>query len=402
MNRKKILSILLISSITVSTFLSGCGKDNLSAEDLTSGYANNETIEKIANGAITASEYAEDGIDYVTDENNINNAKQNAADLKNKSINWWDYWIAKIEICWNDFLATLIAPTSDFKGQTYDYNDLSEYDTLGEFKNPWLEAQGIDTSNQGTLTKQLKEFINKASEDTKNTAQAIKDNHDAKHSNNTSESSDETSAASSEQDTISQIILSLVPEYSGEPYVVINNNIPFFTADDYTYEPFEYYSPKDSLGRCGMAYANICKDIMPTEPRESIGQIKPSGFNQAKYDILKNEDNLQGYMWARCHLIGFQLAGENANDKNLITGSFYFNTIGMEPFENAVASYVRYYDRHVTYRVTPIYDGNNLVASGVLIEARSVEDDTISYCVFIYNVAPGIKINYADGSTSLL
>ncbi|WP_051538302.1 DNA/RNA non-specific endonuclease [Butyrivibrio proteoclasticus] len=400
MKKKKIISILLVSALTIS--IAGCGKGNLSASDLTSAYASNETIEKITDGAVTVSEYAEDGIDYITDENNINNAKQNAEDLKDKSVNWWDYWLAKIESCWNDFLATLKAPTSDFKGQTYDYDDLSEYDTLGEFKNPWLEAQGIDTTDQGTLTEQLKDFVNKASEDAKATAEAIKENHDAKHGDDTaSNTTEETPTASSNQEAISQIILSLVPEYSGEPYVVINNNIPFFTADDYTYEPFEYYSERDSLGRCGMAYANICKELMPTEPRESIGQVKPSGFNQAKYDILINEDNLQGYMWARCHLIGFQLAGENANDKNLITGSFYFNTVGMEPFENAVASYVRYYDRHVTYRVTPIYNGNNLVASGVLIEARSVEDNTISYCVFVYNVAPGIKINYADGSTSL-
>lgn len=185
-----------------------------------------------------------------------------------------------------------------------------------------------------------------------------------------------------------------IPEYSSDPYVVINGNEPFFEESDYTTEPFEEYSDLDSLGRCGIAYANICKEIMPTEERQDINSVTPSGWVQHEYDFVDG-----GYLYNRCHLIGHQLAGENANEKNLITGTRYMNIQGMLPFENMVSDYVEETDNHVLYRVTPIFDGDNLVASGVLMEGWSVEDsgDGICYNVFCYNVQPGVEIDYTTG-----
>ena len=190
-----------------------------------------------------------------------------------------------------------------------------------------------------------------------------------------------------------------IPQYSGDIYTTINNNIPYFTGNDYSTESFEHYSDLDSLGRCGVAYANIGIDIMPTAERGPIGQIKPSGWKTVKYDIVDGK-----YLYNRCHLIGYQLSGENANEKNLITGTRYLNVQGMLPFENKVANYVKETNNHVLYRVTPIYDGNNLLASGVLMEAKSVEDNGGGICfnVYVYNVQPGIVIDYADGSSSLV
>ena len=187
-----------------------------------------------------------------------------------------------------------------------------------------------------------------------------------------------------------------IPEYSGEPYVVLQDNWPDFDAGDLTTEAFETYSELDSLGRCGVAYANICLEIMPTEPRGDIGQVKPSGWQTAKYDCVEGK-----YLYNRCHLIGYQLAGENANKQNLITGTRYMNVTGMLPFENMVDDYVEDTENHVLYRVTPVFDGDNLVASGVQMEAFSVEDEGEGVCfnVFVYNVQPGIVINYATGES---
>lgn len=181
-----------------------------------------------------------------------------------------------------------------------------------------------------------------------------------------------------------------------QPYIVVNNNVPYFEESDYTTKAFEEYSELDSLGRCGVAYANICKEIMPTKERGSISSIKPSGWQTKKYDIVDGK-----YLYNRCHLIGYQLSGENANKKNLITGTRYMNVEGMLPFENMVADYVKETNNHVLYRVTPIFDGDNLVASGVLIEAKSVEDDGegIELCVYCYNIQPGIEIDYATGDS---
>ncbi|MCF0229847.1 MAG: DNA/RNA non-specific endonuclease [Parasporobacterium sp.] len=192
-----------------------------------------------------------------------------------------------------------------------------------------------------------------------------------------------------------------IPEYSGRPYAYVNGGVPNFTADDLTTEPFEIYSDLDWLGRCGVAYANICMELMPTEERGSIGMIKPSGWNQEKYPGIVDSD--PPYLYNRCHLIGYQLSGENANEKNLITGTRYLNVEGMLPFENMVADYVRRTGNHVLYRVTPIFEGLELVARGVLMEAMSVEDNGagILFNIYCYNVQPGIVIDYVTGENRL-
>lgn len=189
-----------------------------------------------------------------------------------------------------------------------------------------------------------------------------------------------------------------VPAYSDMPYVELNGNIPQFTNEQLKAESFERYSPLDSLGRCGEAFACLSLDTMPTEERGAIGQIKPSGWQTVKYDIVDGK-----YLYNRCHLIGFQLSGENANKENLITGTRYMNTEGMLPFENLVAEYIEETHNHVLYRATPVYDGDNLVARGVVMEAQSVEDDGRGICfnVYVYNAQPGITINYKDGRSCL-
>lgn len=188
--------------------------------------------------------------------------------------------------------------------------------------------------------------------------------------------------------------LSAVPEYSGEPYTVINDNVPYFTVDDLTTGSFETYSDLDDLGRCGVAYACIGQDIMPDEKRGDISSVKPTGWMQHKYDFVDGKS-----LYNRCHLIGFQLAGENANPKNLVTGTRYLNVTGMLPFENMVADYVKETDGHVLYRVTPIFENDELVCRGVLMEAESVEDagDSVEYNIYVYNVQPGVEIDYATG-----
>ena len=184
-----------------------------------------------------------------------------------------------------------------------------------------------------------------------------------------------------------------IPAYAGEPYVVINDNQPDFPTSDMTTESFETYSPLDALGRCGVAYANIGRDLMPTEERESISSVTPTGWVNREYD--------GEYLYNRCHLIGFQLTGENANEENLITGTRSMNVDGMLPFENLVADYVTETDNHVLYRVTPVFEDRNLVASGVQMEAWSVEDegDGVCFNVYVYNVQPGITIDYATGES---
>lgn len=190
--------------------------------------------------------------------------------------------------------------------------------------------------------------------------------------------------------------ISSIPPYSGTPYVDVNNNIPYFTSSDLTTTAFENYSSLDNLGRCGVAYANICKEIMPTEERGKIGQVKPTGWHTVKYDNVDGK-----YLYNRCHLIGYQLSGENANEKNLITGTRYMNVDGMLPFENMVADYIKETNNHVLYRVTPVFSGDNLVASGVQMEAESVEDngDGILFNVYCFNAQPGIAIDYATGDS---
>ena len=194
--------------------------------------------------------------------------------------------------------------------------------------------------------------------------------------------------------TATSFSLEDIPAYAGDPYVVIDDNQPDFPEEDRTSAAsFESYSPLDALGRCGPAYANVGRDLMPTEDRESISSVTPSGWINREYD--------GEYLYNRCHLIGFQLTGENANEENLITGTRYLNVDGMLPFENLVADYVKETDNHVLYRVTPVFEGQNLVASGVQMEAWSVEDagDGVCFNVYVYNVQPGITIDYATGES---
>ena len=193
-----------------------------------------------------------------------------------------------------------------------------------------------------------------------------------------------------------KLSLKNIPKYSGKAYAVVNSNVPFFTQEEHSEKSFEYYSALDSLGRCSFAYAVIGKDLMPTKDRESIGQVKPAGWHTVKYDFVDGK-----YLYNRCHLIGFQLTGENANERNLITGTRYLNVEGMLPFENMVADYIKETNNHVLYRVTPIYTGTNLIADGILMEALSVEDngEGISFNVYCYNVQPGVEINYATGKS---
>ena len=185
-----------------------------------------------------------------------------------------------------------------------------------------------------------------------------------------------------------------IPAYSGTPYTEVNGNQPYFTEEELTTQSFETYSELDSLGRCGVAYANVGQDLMPTEPRGEIGAVKPTGWHLVKYDNVDGK-----YLYNRCHLIAYMLAAENANPQNLITGTRYLNVQGMLPFETKVCDYVKNTGNHVLYRVTPIFEGDNLLADGVLMEAYSVEDagEGISFCVFAYNVQPGIGIDYATG-----
>lgn len=198
--------------------------------------------------------------------------------------------------------------------------------------------------------------------------------------------------------TIQTLSVGEIPAYSGEAAIEVNQNVPGFTKEDYTAEAFEQYSPLDELGRCHAAYACVGEEIMPTEERGAIGMVKPSGWHTVKYDFVDGK-----YLYNRCHLIAYMLSGENANTENLITGTRYLNTEGMLPYENQVADYVHNTGNHVLYRVTPLYEGDNLVASGVEIEASSVEDrgKSLSFHVYCYNVQPGITIDYATGDSAL-
>ena len=201
------------------------------------------------------------------------------------------------------------------------------------------------------------------------------------------------------EEQLPQLSLEEIPEFSGEAYVVLNGNVPNFSPDELIAESYERYSELDALGRCGAATACIGLDLMPPEERGSIGQIKPSGWKTTKYDIVDGK-----YLYNRCHLIGFQLTGENANICNLITGTRYLNVEGMLPFENMVADYIKETGNHVLYRVTPYFYGNELVARGVQVEAMSVEDEGagITFHIYAYNNQPGVQIDYATGDSTLV
>ena len=202
------------------------------------------------------------------------------------------------------------------------------------------------------------------------------------------------------QNEVISFNLNEIPEFDGKtPYVTINNNEPEFPEDDFNTESFEKYSELDSLGRCGVAYANVSKDTMPTEARGDISKVKPTGWHAVRYDCVDGK-----YLYNRCHLIGYQLTAENANKQNLITGTRYLNVEGMLPFENQVAEYVKQTNGHVLYRVTPIFEGDNLVANGLQMEAESVEDrgEKVKFNVYAYNVQPNIKIDYLTGNSELI
>ena len=221
---------------------------------------------------------------------------------------------------------------------------------------------------------------------------------DSNTQSGTKVAAEDHSAEEKGSDSESYVTVDDVPAYSGEPYVEVNDNQPEFTEEELTTVSYEDYSELDELGRCQTAEACIGQDLMPTEARESISSVKPTGWRNKSYDTVDG-----GYVYNRCHLIGFQLTGENANEENLITGTRYMNVEGMLPFEDEVAAYIEETDNHVMYRVTPVFKGSDLVASGVLMEAYSVEDQGkgISFCVYCYNVQPGVAIDYATGDSHL-
>ena len=192
------------------------------------------------------------------------------------------------------------------------------------------------------------------------------------------------------------VSLETIPQFVGKAYVELNGNIPSFPEEDKTKQSFEHYEKLDVLGRARGAYANIGKETMPKEKRGSISSVHPTGWNNTQYNFVDGK-----YLYNRCHLIGYQLTAENANERNLITGTRYMNVEGMLPFENMVADYIKETGNHVLYRVTPIYEGDNLVANGVEMEAESIEDngEGIQFHVFVYNVQPLVDIDYRDGSS---
>lgn len=217
---------------------------------------------------------------------------------------------------------------------------------------------------------------------------------DSNTQSGTKVAAEDHSAEEKGSDSESYVTVDDVPAYSGEPYVEVNDNQPEFTEEELTTVSYEDYSELDELGRCQTAEACIGQDLMPTEARESISSVKPTGWRNKSYDTVDG-----GYVYNRCHLIGFQLTGENANEENLITGTHYMNVEGMLPFEDEVAAYIEETDNHVMYRVTPVFEGDDLVASGVQMQAESVEDDGvgISFNVYVYNVQPYVVIDYKTG-----
>jgi len=255
---------------------------------------------------------------------------------------------------------------------------------------------GCDSENYSETTTEFAEITEEST--TLDQKEDISDDSKTEKSGdkNTEKETEKVNKPDSVGDDNSKADLSKIPEYSGRPYIVINDNIPSFNKYELTTKGYETYASLDSLGRCGGAVASCGKEIMPSanEERGSISSVKPSGWVQAQYDWVSGK-----YLYNRCHLLGWQLSAENANKRNLITGTRYMNTEGMLPFENMVADYIRETNNHVAYRVTPIYEGSDLVARGVQMEAYSVEDDGEGICfnVFCYNVQPGVKIDYSTG-----
>ena len=257
---------------------------------------------------------------------------------------------------------------------------------------------GCDSENISETTTEIAEITEEST--TLVQKEDIADNSETEKSEEktTEKETQKVNKTESVGDDNSKAVLSKIPAYSGRPFVVINDNVPSFNKYELTTKGYETYASLDSLGRCGGAVASCGREIMPeaNEERGSISSVKPSGWVQAQYDCVSGK-----YLYNRCHLLGWQLSAENANKRNLITGTRYMNTEGMLPFENMVADYIRETENHVAYRVTPVYDGNDLVASGVQMEAYSVEDDGEGICfnIFCYNVQPGVEIDYSTGKS---
>ena len=280
------------------------------------------------------------------------------------------------------FAGALASPTSDVET---DNNNSSITDTISG-----------DTSKDETTDSSTNSSIDTTDETTNNSTSAKDETTSSSTNANNNTANTQNSVGTG---SVAPVLLSSIPAYSGNPYVTINNNVPNFSAAELKTTGYEKYSELDKLGRTGVAIASVGKDTMPKngEERGDISSIKPTGWVQGEYDCVSG-----GWLYNRCHLIGWQLSAENANKKNLLTGTKYFNVSGMLPFENMVADYIKETSNHVAYRVTPIYDGNNLLASGVQIEAYSVEDngEGIQFNVFCYNVQPQITIDYATGKNT--
>ena len=305
-------------------------------------------------------------------------------------------WIKGTSLWVIFIIACLIAPTSDTS--TTEVANIQPTEVISIESTETIDTESTELAVVETEVTEAPATETESEAETESeTTNTKKDTATASTAKDKTSSTTETTAKS-QTSTATSVSLSNIPAYSGSPYVAVNNNVPFFTDNDMTTTAFENYSSLDALGRCGVAYANVCTETMPTEERGAIGSVKPSGWHTVKYDIVSGK-----YLYNRCHLIGYQLSAENANTKNLITGTRYLNVEGMLPFENMVADYIKETNNHVLYRVTPMFDGNNLVASGVLMEAKSVEDngDGILFNVYCYNVQPGITIDYATGESAL-
>ena len=301
-------------------------------------------------------------------------------------------WIKGTSLLVAFIIACLIAPTSNTSTTEVANIEPTEVISIESTETETIEIISTERTEdtEEAITETETEIATEAETETSTAENKTTASETAIKDQKTTTSKNTTSTAMS-------VSLSDIPAYSGSPYVAVNNNVPFFTNNEMKTTAFENYSSLDTLGRCGVAYANVCTEIMPTEERGTIGQVKPSGWHTVKYDIVSGK-----YLYNRCHLIGYQLSAENANTKNLITGTRYLNTEGMLPFENMVADYVKETDQHVMYRVTPVFEGDNLLAAGVLMEGKSVEDngEGVLFCVFAYNVQPGVSIDYATGESS--
>lgn len=276
--------------------------------------------------------------------------------------------------------------------------DNAEPDKLSEVSTETAVETAQVKSKEDETEKVETSLVEVKSETQAETEKVVAENKTQFQAETTEVTTENTeSIAETKPSAVVSLSLGDIPAYSGKPYVEINNNVPQFLETDLSTSSYEYYSELDNLGRCGVVYACIGKDLMPTEERGEIGSVKPTGWHTVKYDVVDGK-----YLYNRCHLIGYQLSGENANTKNLITGTRYMNVEGMLLFENMVADYVKETGNHVMYRVSPIFEGNNLLAHGVQMEAQSVEDDGagVLFNVFCYNVQPEVAIDYATGDSS--